>query len=299
VTSAALPPIGKERLRAALSGAGAAPRRRWGQNFLLDDGLLAAIVRDAGVGPGETVLEVGPGPGLLTRHLRAAGARVVAVEIDAAMRQVAGQLVEPELWSGVEWLAGDVLERGRRVAPAVREVLPRCDRLVANLPYQVAASLLLALDLETRPPPVRVVMVQREVAERVLARPGTRAWGPLGVVSALTCRARRLRKVPPGAFWPAPKVESTVLRLDRRGAAPGPDDLARLLAFLGLAFHNRRKRLPNSLAEATGRKPAEIIEAMGLGEKFQKDRAEGLEALQLCALSQAWTESALGERRRP
>lgn len=297
--TAELPPVTRARLRAALASAGAAPRRRWGQNFLLDNGLLAAIVAGADVEAGDTVLEVGPGPGLLTRHLLAGGATVVAAEIDEAMPQVARQLVEPELWPGIEWLPGDVLERGRRLAPGVRACLPRCARLVANLPYQIAASLLIALDLEPEAPVVRVVMIQREVGERILAQPGTKAWGPLGVVSTLTSTARRLRKVPPAVFWPAPKVESVVLRLDQRADRPSSEVVSGLLSFLGLAFHSRRKTLANSVAGALGVKAADVSDALGLGEKLEKERAENLEALQLCDLSTRWMESALGERLRP
>ncbi|MCB9898435.1 MAG: ribosomal RNA small subunit methyltransferase A [Planctomycetes bacterium] len=286
-------------MRAALAAHGAAPLKRHGQHFLLDDRLLATIVQEAGLHAGEGVLEVGPGPGLLTRHLLAAGAPVLAVEIDPLMRRVADDLIEPELRERLTWIESDVLAPGRRIAPVVEDHWGGCRALVANLPYSISATLLGALAVHPAGPERFVVMVQREVGERLLAGPGGKDFGPLAVLMALTQRLRRVRKVPPGAFWPVPKVDSVVIAGERRADRPPPQQLETLSAFLAMAFHNRRKTLPNSLAEASGRTVAEIVALLDLQENRQKERAEAMEALKLYDLSQRWTACAQGERHRP
>jgi 16S rRNA (adenine1518-N6/adenine1519-N6)-dimethyltransferase len=275
--------------------------KRLGQNFLLDHNLLAAIVRDAEVQSGDEVLEIGPGPGLLTRHLLDTGAFVRAIEIDAAMERVATDLVEPRLREGgrLRWVQDDALAGSRRLSPALLSLLPGTCRLVANLPYGVAAPLLMALARESDAPPLQVVMIQKELAERLSAGPGGRDYGPLAVLAALTCDIRSLRKVPPGAFWPVPKVQSVVLRLERKSSWPGKETLERLEIFLALAFHNRRKTLLNSVAERAGLRASEVQALLGLKEKEQKKRAEAFEALQLEHLARKWADHAPGERPRP
>ncbi len=294
-------PILRPRLEVALRSAGAAPLKRHGQNFLLDDNLLAAIVRDAEVVPGEVVLEIGPGPGLLTRHLLAAGAEVRAVEIDPAMEAVAEQLVEPALREGgrLTWIHADALDGPRRLGPGLRAALPGTRALVANLPYHVAAPLLACLMSEEAAPERQVVMIQKEFADRLTAAPGGRDYGPLAVLAAVTSRARTLRRVPARAFWPVPKVQSAVLRLDRRPGRPASAEVRELETFLGLAFHARRKTLLNSVAEASGRSAGEVQSVLELQENEQKKRAETFEPLQLHALARTWADYAPDERLRP
>ena len=296
------PPVSRARLRAALEAGGAAPRKRHGQHFLLDDNLLAAIVRDAGVGPGDPVLEVGPGPGLLTRHLLGAGCRVTAVEIDVAMETVATALLGPppgdDPWP-LRWIRADALPGARRLGPELEAVLPEVGACVSNLPYGIAGPLLGAFAVHPSGPARSVVMVQRELALRLAAPVGGRDYGPLAVLLALTSRVKVLRKVPPGAFWPPPRVDSAVVAIDRKADAPPPEALAAVERFLALAFHSRRKTLPNSLSEATGEPAAACSAALGLTENQQKQRPEAFEALQLCDLAQVWADHALGERYRP
>ena len=295
--------IGLARLKAALSVAGAAPRKRHGQHFLMDDNLLAAIVRDAGVQPDEQVLEVGPGPGLLTRHLLAAGARVTALEIDPAMRTVAGQLVEAACWSRVEWIEADAMAGGRRLSPPMVEGLRAADRMVANLPYNVAAPLLAAAVLQTaregQGPRGFTVLVQRELGQRMVAAPGSPDYGPLAVLLQLAGRVRLLRKVPAGAFWPAPKVESVVVDVAPLGAS-GPDlaGLPGLEAFLAAAFGQRRKTLVNSLAGSLGGTATEAARRLGLEENRRTWRAEAFHALELYDLAAQWAQPTPGERTR-
>jgi 16S rRNA (adenine1518-N6/adenine1519-N6)-dimethyltransferase len=292
-----VPSIPLARLRAELEAAGAPPRKRHGQNFLHDGNLLAAIVRDAEVGATDTVLEIGAGPGLLTRHLLATGARVIAVEIDPRVRIVAGHLIEPEWAERLEWIEADVLASHHVLAPEVVEVLPRCDAVVSNLPYNIAAVVIANLLTEPVGPDRLVCMVQREVGDRLLADCGSRDFGSLGALSALCAEGRQVRKVPPAAFWPKPHVDSVVVRLDRRADRPQGEALQRVQAFLEAAFHTRRKTLVNSVALASGRPAAEVAEILGLAEKSEKRRAEAFEPLQLSDLAQRWGHATSGHKR--
>ena len=241
------------RIRALLRERGLRPRRGLGQNFLTDPAMLERIVRAADLAPGERVLEVGPGPGTLTAQLLRAGARVVAVEIDPEMIRLHQILLgRPEHLTLIQ---ADILESRPELPPRVVRALDLEEggayRLVANLPYQVAPTLLVDL-FQNRPPRQAVVTVQWEVAERLQAAPGTRAYGPLGVLMQLRSRIELVRRIPPGAFWPPPRVESACLSIVPRDASelrelPPEPFLSKVVRAV---FFARRKRLSNSLALA-------------------------------------------------
>jgi 16S rRNA (adenine1518-N6/adenine1519-N6)-dimethyltransferase len=292
------PPIPLARLKAALEAAGAPPRRRHGQNFMIDPNLLASVARDGGAGPGDLVLEVGPGPGLLTRHLLASGARVLAIEIDPRMRRVAEQLIEPESWSRLTWVEADALAGTRALSAPLLQALPGCTRLIANLPYGVASPLLANLLCHPSPLARLVVTVQREAADRLLARPDGREYGPISVLVALCSRGRLLRPIPPAAFWPRPRVASALIELDLREDRPQAVAIEALAAFLPLAFHNRRKTLVNSVSEGSGIPAGRVSERLILEENFHKWRAEALDPVQLCGLALLWAASASSGRNR-
>ncbi len=275
-------------LRGAVLAAGAPPRKRHGQHFLQDANLLAALVRDAGVGPGDVVLEIGPGPGLLTRHLLAAGARVRAVEIDVRLRAAAERLIEPALQPGLEWAVADALAGPQALSPELVARLPGCTRVVSNLPYNVAAPLIVLLLEEPHAPDRMLVMVQAEMARRLLADPGSRDYGSLSVVGQLCAEGRVVRRVPPEAFWPVPRVASAVVELRRRPDRPGPGALAALHAFLALAFHARRKTLPNSVAQAAGLPVEGVMARLGLPEPQRRSRAEAFAPAELLHLALTW-----------
>jgi 16S rRNA (adenine1518-N6/adenine1519-N6)-dimethyltransferase len=287
-----LPAVPLARLRAALEAAGSPPRRRHGQHFLVDHNLLALIAREGGAGPGDTVLEIGPGPGLLTRHLLAAGAGVVAIEIDPRVRGAAEALVEPELWARLEWVEADALDGPRALSAAVLERLPRCTQLVSNLPYNISVPLLLNLLIQPGGPRRLVATIQKEVGDRLLAGPGGRDYGPVSVIAALCAGRRLVRRIGPQAFWPRPRVDSALVALDRRPRRPQSLEFGELQAFMPLAFHARRKRLPNSVALATGRGAEEVARLLGLGENLRTWRAEAFSPLQLCALAHRWASHA-------
>ena len=185
-------------------------RKRWGQHFLASPEAARRIVQAARVGPGDTVLEVGPGDGALTRPLIATGARLVAVEIDPLRAEaLARELADAGRTTILHGDAmartfGEWLARAGARAPAV---------LVANLPYNVATPLLVRAVEEPEAIARAVATVQREVARRFAARPGDEEYGFLSVRAAASCRARVLFDLPPSVFRPRPKVVSSVLEL--------------------------------------------------------------------------------------
>lgn len=239
------PPIPTlEDIRRHLAAASAAPAKRFGQNFLTDARLLAAMVEAAEVGSGDVVLEIGPGPGTLTAALLRAGASVVAIELDAAMRDLLRRLLgHPR---NLALLEGDVLAERPELPAVVRAALDgRPWRLVSNLPYQVASTLLVDLFASAQRPEVAVVTVQREVAERLRAGAGTEAYGPLSVMVQARAAVELLRVLPPGCFWPRPNVDSASVRLrPMRFDPPAPDALG---LAVHAAFHARRKGIRKSL----------------------------------------------------
>lgn len=215
---------------------GLEPRRAYGQHFLADPNLIEKVVALAGVEQGDRVLEVGAGTGALTVALAEAGAEVVAYEVDERFRPVLEEI-----------LAGTDAEV--RFADAMDvdfegNLSPGEWKLVANLPYNVGTPLLLRLLLEVERIATFTVMVQREVADRLAATPGTEPYGLPSVVVALTARVVERFSVPPQVFVPPPAVSSAVLRLDR---VPAPERLDETVRLARSAFGQRRKMLRRSL----------------------------------------------------
>ncbi len=212
-------------------------KRSLGQNFLVSAPVQRKIVAACGLREGEQVLEIGPGRGELTRHLAATGARVVAVELDDALaaRLRAAYRDHP----AVTIVHGDVLEED---LAALTDCWP-ATRVVGNIPYNITTPILFRL---LRPPcPADIVlMVQAEVAQRMLAAPGGKTYGALSVGVALHARASRLFPVPRGAFRPTPKVDSVVVRVvPRSPVALAPAEAARVRTLVRAAFSWRRKQI--------------------------------------------------------
>ncbi|MCC6679520.1 MAG: ribosomal RNA small subunit methyltransferase A [Phycisphaeraceae bacterium] len=221
-----------------LAAHGLRPKKRFGQNFLHDHHHLARILEAAEVSQGDLVVEVGPGTGTLSELLLQAGAKLIAVEVDRDL--------EPILWQrlgdAAKLIFDDVLAGKHALSPMLLEAVgDRPFKLIANLPYQVASPLLVNLLLQTWMT-AAVVMVQREVAERIMATPGGKDYGPLSVMVQATCNVRRVGVLTPTCFWPAPKIESAVIRLDRLDQ-PYSRDLRALSQLLHTLFSKRRKQL--------------------------------------------------------
>ncbi|MBO6678925.1 16S rRNA (adenine(1518)-N(6)/adenine(1519)-N(6))-dimethyltransferase RsmA [Parvibaculum sp.] len=277
-------PSGLPPLREVIAKHGLTAQKSLGQNFLLDLNLTGRIARAAGQLVEHDVLEVGPGPGGLTRALLAAGARrVVAIERDrrciAALQEIAlaypGRLVIVE---------GDALTtdmRGLVSTPA---------RVVANLPYNIATPLLVGW-MQTDPWPPwfesLTLMFQREVAERITARPGTKAYGRLSVLTQWRTKPRILFDVDRRAFTPPPSITSTIVELvprDKPLAAADPSTLERVVAA---AFGQRRKMLRASLKTLGRGDPTSLLEAAAIAPTR---RAEELTVEEFCSLARAFAD---------
>lgn len=235
-------------LRALLEAHGLSPRQMFGQNFLIDPALLAAIPSDAGVQPGERVLEVGPGAGALTRELLNAGARVYAVEIDAGLVELLRERFAAELQSGeLQLLHADVLAADESLHAEVEDWWQSGTppRVVANLPYAISGPFLARL--LGRPLLGATLLLQKEVAEKAASRTET---GPLPIRLGQHFEAHVGRKVPAQVFWPRPKVDSAFLQLRPRQDAPGPEVDAALRRLVREAFAQRRKRLLGLLGKS-------------------------------------------------
>ncbi len=268
-------------LREVIARHGLRARKALGQHFLLDLNLTRRIARAAGDLSAGTTFEVGPGPGGLTRALLAEGAhRVVAIEKDprciAALEELAAAFPDR-----LEILAGDALD----VDVADLGTPPR--RIVANLPYNVATPLLLGWLKQLHNDPASLeamtLMFQKEVAERLAAESGSRAYGRLSVVTQWLCRVRLLFDVPARAFTPPPAVVSAVVRLEPRGGPAYPAGLAALERVTAAAFGQRRKMLRQSLKSLGGDSRALLAEA-AISETA---RAEVLTVADFCALARA------------
>jgi 16S rRNA (adenine1518-N6/adenine1519-N6)-dimethyltransferase len=208
-------------LRALADRHGIRPKRSLGQHFLIDPNLARAIASDAGVGPGDHVVEIGAGLGSLTRALAEAGADVLAVEVDPSLIPALEESVAG--LDRVRVLHTDATDREWRDELGEDEWV-----LAANLPYNVATHLV--LDTLRHVPQVRrlVVMVQREVGERLIGTPGEKAYGIPSVRIAYRAQGTLVRRVPPSVFWPRPKVESVIVRLQRLESPPVGVDEERL-----------------------------------------------------------------------
>jgi len=255
-------------------------RKSLGQNFLLDLNLTARIARASGELEGATAVEIGPGPGGLTRALLALGAaRVIAVEKDS--RAVAALSEIAERYPGkLDIIEGDALKTD---FPALLGGAPA--RIVANLPYNVGTTLLVGwLTGEAWPPwwQSLTLMFQREVAERIVANQGDDAYGRLGVLTGWRTKARILFDVPPSAFVPPPKITSSVVHLVPR-EKPLPCPVRALEAVTQAAFGQRRKMLRQSL-KGVFRDPSATLESVGLAPTA---RAEEIGIPGFAALAQA------------
>ena len=240
----------KGQIQQLLAEANTAPRHRFGQNFMIDANIVRQIADAGAIDGHDLVIEVGPGTGTLTEELLARAGRVVAVEID---RDLAGMLrtrhAEKPKFTLIE---GDALDGKHALNPALVEIIRQSRssdsaaqaKLIANLPYNIASPLIIELLIEG----VQTVVftVQKEVADRLKAKPATNDFGPLTVITQMLADVEVLRTLPNSVFWPPPKIESALVRLTRNDKLAGVEPRA-FSKFVGTLFSFRRKTLRKAL----------------------------------------------------
>ncbi|MFN0011866.1 MAG: 16S rRNA (adenine(1518)-N(6)/adenine(1519)-N(6))-dimethyltransferase RsmA [Phycisphaerales bacterium] len=240
------------QIRALLDQHGLSPKKALGQNFLIDKNLLAKLAAAAGAGAADLVLEIGPGTGTLTEALLERGCTVVACELDTGLAALLRENLSGPIASGhLRIVEGDCLGKGKRLSPEVAGVLgERAFTLVANLPYQAGTPLM--IDLLLHHPRCRVLAatIQREVGERLTAKPGSRDYGLLSIVAQAMAEIEWVADLSPECFWPRPEVASCMVLLRRR-AVPLAHDPDRLAAFCHTLFSKRRKQLGAILGRTT------------------------------------------------
>jgi len=244
--------------RALLDRHGLRAKKSWGQNFLGDEAILDGIARLAVERPGEVVIELGSGLGHLTERLLAHGARVVAVERDRDMARV----LRGEFGETIRLVEADAARAdfARLAADAPGGAQPGRVAVVGNIPYHLTSPILFSLLDQADSVSRAVLLVQREVAERLAASPGTKDWGLLSVLLQQLGQVEIDRIVPRGAFLPPPRVDSAVVRIDLHGREPGAIDPRRFRLLVKAGFAQRRKILMNAL-EASRVAPRERLES--------------------------------------
>lgn len=282
--AAAKVPAGLWATRTLLESQGFQPSKRLGQNLLTDINMARAIARDAAVRAGDFVVEIGPGGGALTLQLAALGVELVAIEIDARLLECARAALGPE--AAVKWIHGDALASKHAWNPELVALLPQ-DRpwhLVSNLPYSAGSPILVVAARLDHPPASITVLLQTEVAQRIAAEPGGGDYGPLTIRLQQAYVPRLLRRVPAQLFWPRPKVDSSVLRLELRADRPPPDDLESLDQLVDRLFQHRRQAVEGLLAKSLGSREGAVALLADHGVE-PRARPENLSPAVLLALA--------------
>lgn len=270
----------KHEIQSLLADAGSQPRHRFGQNFMIDQNLVRLVAEAGEITPSDLIIEVGPGTGTLTEELLACAGRVLAVEIDRDLAAVLRQR-----WAGerqFQLIEGDALAGKHALAAALQEAIAAARqigqpiKLVANLPYNIASPLI--IELLIAGVGLLAFTVQKEVAQRLRAAPGSEAYGPLSVMAQTLAEVEFLRTLPPQAFWPMPTVESALVRLRRRDF--GQVDPNAFGAFVHRLFSYRRKTLRRALAES-GYSAQQIADAAGFDLQRRPETFSQAEILQM------------------
>ena len=274
---------------------GVHPRGKLGQNFLIDLNLLHLLHQSAELDKNDVVLDVGTGTGSLTGAMAQEAAVVVTVEVDSVMHEMAKQ----EHWDkdNIRFLFADILENknrlNRHVLNVVREELgkfpERRFKLCANLPYQIATPLMSNLLLTDVPPYSMTVTIQKEVGDRIVAKPGKKDYGALAVWMQAQCDCHIIRIMPPSVFWPRPKVDSAIVQLKynqkKRDRIP---NLSFFHDFVRALFFHRRKYIRSVLCSAfKGRLDKETVDKVLEESRLTGEiRAETLSVREILALSE-------------
>jgi 16S rRNA (adenine1518-N6/adenine1519-N6)-dimethyltransferase len=273
----------RNQIQALLAEAGSHPRHRFGQNFMIDQNLVRVVAEAGMLTRDDAVIEVGPGTGTLTEELLDRAGRVVAVEIDrdlAAMLRTkfadreSFKLIEGDALAGKHELNSDLLAAIRENAGEHRP-----PKLVANLPYNIASPLI--IELLIAGVELLAFTVQKEVALRLKAQAGTDDYGPLSVMAQLLAKVELLRTLPPQAFWPAPTIDSALVRLTRHDRLG--DHAGEFSVFVHAVFSSRRKMLRKALTQA-GFDADRILSAAGLDGRQRAEELPPEQVLELFRL---------------
>ena len=270
--------LGPRETRALLERHGLRPKTSIGQHFVTDPNTIRKVVSLAGLARGDLVLEVGPGIGSLSLGILERGARLIAVEVDRALEPVLAEVLEG---SNARVVIGDAMHID------VKKLLRgRPTKLVANLPYQIATPLV--LDLLVGVPAIQsfTVMVQKEVGERLAARPGDDAYGAVSAKIAFLASARIAGRVSRRVFYPMPDVESVIVQIDRRARPAERIAQPRLFAVIEAGFAQRRKTIRRALRGA-GWDAAEVEHVLDRAGVAPEARAETLGVPQFAAIARA------------
>ena len=265
-------PHTKQQIQELLYSAGISPRRMWGQNFLIDLNLMRLLVDSAALEGNEVVLEVGCGTGSLTELLSDRAGKVIAVDIDQHLMKIARQQLASR--DNIQFINSDVLSTKNCIHRQVRDEIVQTRQefegpfyLMANLPYQVAAPLMIDLLLEEGLFPEGMwVTIQAEVAERMTAAPGTKAYGILSILLQATGTMKQLRTIKPQAFWPQPKVNSAMVSWRRDSEKIDKIvSLVQLKRITAMLLNQRRKKIRNRLVkEFDSKEPIRLLEGLGV-----------------------------------
>jgi 16S rRNA (adenine1518-N6/adenine1519-N6)-dimethyltransferase len=277
-------------IRAILAAAGISPLKRFGQNFLVDANLMRKLVQAAEIGPADVVLEVGPGTGSLTERLLELAGHVMCVEIDRGLQTICRERFDAR--PNFTLIAGDALGGRSRVIPELLDGLRRQQSrlggrilLVSNLPYQIATPLVVELIMGELSVSPLCFTVQAEVGDRMAAGPGGKEYGPVSIFAQALGKVRRIARVPPESFWPAPTVHSVMLKWERDpNRAMGTEARAGLSRVVHHCFQHRRKTLRSCLRTLVGSAALETLE--GRASCDLDDRPERLTPDQWIQLSQ-------------
>ncbi len=236
-------------IKSLLSSRGIRPKHRFGQNFLHDHNQLRKLTESAALTVSDTVLEIGPGTGTLTESLMETGARVVVCDIDPDMLAIVTEHVAPRFESDrLHIVEGDCLASKRSINPELFSHVAGRFKLVANLPYQITSPLIATLLTQhwSESAPCCCdgifITVQREAADRILSDCGTKDYGPLAILASILCDRKRIAQLPPSCFWPAPKINSSMIALRPKKLALQLDTV-KMASVLAQGFQNRRKQI--------------------------------------------------------
>jgi len=282
----AIPP--PPNARALLEAAGIRPKKDWGQNFLKEQDILRFISESCRARENERVVELGAGLGALTYYLAQDYPHVTAVERDRDLFPIVKEYFE---WAeNLQWLEADAAKLNYE--ELCTETEPELV-VIGNLPYQISSRILVSLADATDWVRRSVVLIQKEVAERIVAGPGSKTYGLLSVLIQRSFDAHIVRIVPPHVFLPPPKVHSAIIALERRETRFSQEEDAQLVAAARAAFSSRRKTLRNSVAGGLGVKPGEVEPVIIESGIDPKRRAESLELSEFAILGRALAGAGL------